>query len=373
MKYLTVEITTTQKCNMNCSYCFEGEELKNNDKQVNIQEIISALNELRSSDKFKELYDEININFWGGEPTLAYKECCEIIDAYKDTKVNFFFYTNGYSTFGVSKILDFYKSVINDSYKRISLQISYDGITNDIYRVDHNNKGTSHKILEFIKYMNTFYPSVNIKLKSVVLPNQIKWMVNNWTHFKELFLQYPRYNFKWAPTLEYTNHYNITEEDLKLYNTIFLKIAKLEIEFYEEYGHHLLTWFDYTTGTVCSAGTNILNIDLKGNILVCHGALYSKNKDSYKMSNIFNINYLKDYFESREEYSNLLNDRNKNVPEKCQGCDATVCYQCPIVSADNSKKSNNIKDNFYDIKIDLCEVYKCFGRIHQTVNKYLRR
>ena len=69
-----LEIATTSTCNMACTYCFEGEELKSKQKQhhQNIEPIIQKIDLLLSDPKFCMEYSGICLNFWGGEPTLNY-------------------------------------------------------------------------------------------------------------------------------------------------------------------------------------------------------------------------------------------------------------------------------------------------------------
>ena len=367
---LQVEITTTQSCNMACTYCFEGAELQNKKKQMHIDTILAKLIELKNSDKFKDEFSGININFWGGEPTMAFEVCNKIITHFKDSDTTFFFYTNGYSSFGTNLILQHYIKEIGTNFDRISFQVSYDGLYNDIERVDHKGEATSPKIFNFLDFMKEKYPDVVIRLKSVMLPEHLKTASKNWKHFKDIVERYNNPAFCWAPTLEYTNNYNITQNDLNEIEIELLKIAKLEMEYFKKTNHFLLTWFSSASPAVCSAGTNILNIDLDGNLTVCHGALYSSKKEELTLSNITNEHFIEEYFNNRMLFKNAFLNRQSTLPDECVGCDATVCYQCPTVNFDNSKKEKN-SDKFYDIKTDLCDIYKMFGRISQVVNKNL--
>lgn len=64
-----VVISITDRCNLNCGYCFKKEEMK-------------ALNELPLQE-WKEIYDRYNpsmIQLFGGEPTLRWAEVLEFIE-----------------------------------------------------------------------------------------------------------------------------------------------------------------------------------------------------------------------------------------------------------------------------------------------------
>ena len=52
--YFNLEIATISKCNMACTYCFEGEELQTNKKQTkeNIPDIINKVEALLDNEKF---------------------------------------------------------------------------------------------------------------------------------------------------------------------------------------------------------------------------------------------------------------------------------------------------------------------------------
>ena len=74
--YFNLEIATVSKCNMACTYCFEGEELKTKKKQTpeNLDDIINKIEEMLYNPDFQKTYPQgICVNFWGGEPTLNFE------------------------------------------------------------------------------------------------------------------------------------------------------------------------------------------------------------------------------------------------------------------------------------------------------------
>jgi len=370
---LAIEITTTQKCNMKCSYCFEGEELQNNKAIIDDHQMVDKIKELYNSSHFKILYDKIKICFWGGEPTLNYKTCNLFITEFADMNAEFFFYTNGYSFIHAKNIMDNYINVIGDDFSRISMQISYDGIYNDLERVDHNGNGTSEKIFLYLEMMNKHYPTfLNLSLKSTLLPEQLKNMVDNWKHFEEIHNRFPQFDFKWSPTIEYTNIYKISSNDLKEIRSQFLKIAKLEYDRFFNNKSFLLNWFNIDNHSIiCSAGTNIINIDLEGNLTPCHGALYSKNKDKLIITNIFNNDFIESFFIKAREYKVNLLDVGYVKKQECNDCSATVCYQCPTNNFDHNQ-TDDFYDSFYSQKYDLCSIYDTFGKISRSLKNKLK-
>ena len=68
-----LEINTTKKCNMSCTYCFEKETIKKaniEEKKSIIQpeEIVKFLE--NNITYLNKTYSSLNVSLWGGEPTL---------------------------------------------------------------------------------------------------------------------------------------------------------------------------------------------------------------------------------------------------------------------------------------------------------------
>jgi len=366
--FYTLEITTTQKCDMACSYCFEGEELQNNTKQNNTELIVKKIHEMLNDNEFAKKFNGININFWGGEPTLNQTMCKRLIDEFADSPVTFFFYTNGLNGINLMSIINYFNKRIKDN-DRLAFQISYDGLWHDIERVDHQGKGTKDNVYNTFQHIKKMFPNIRISLKSVLpvdkLTSSTNDFVENWKHFQNIQLEYP--DIDYSPTLEYTQKYNITDEQMNNIKKQLLMISKLELEHYKLFGKFVLSWFGVKEHVLCSAGANISNIDLEGNLSVCHGALYSPDKEDLKISSIFDTDFVQSICSANTKFTELL-----KMPEQCNGCLATVCYQCPTVNYSNSDKET-LEERYHDPKSDLCKIYKEFGTISRTVNKFLKK
>jgi len=359
MNYYSLEVTTTQKCDMACTYCFEGDELQNTQKQeLDVEKIV---NDLLEDKRFRSEFDGVALDFWGGEPTLNTKLIFELLEAFKDKPVNFFFYTNGLNGLTISSIIYKFKSFGIDD-RRFSFQVSYDGISHDQDRIDHSGKGTQERVLQSIRYLSKEFPEVNFSLKSTLPIHELERLVDHWDHYYELYQEMDW--VQWSPSLEYTNKYVIEQELLDKLQKDFTELAKREIAFYKKNGRFLFSWFGTGERAMCSAGVNISNIDLDGNLLVCHGALYAKDKEQFIIGNVDNIG--ESIMDSKEHHQDIM-----NMPEHCKGCSATVCYQCPIINVEHSDKEYD--EAFHDPKDDLCEIYKIFGLIDRTVQRYLKK
>ena len=362
--YFAYEVTTTQKCDMACTYCFEGEELQNTTKQTSTEDIIRSVHDMLVHKEFIKQYQGVKLDFWGGEPTQNTKMIIELMNEFKEYPVDFFFYTNGFNRHNIEKIITNFKfNKFNDD--RFSFQISYDGISHDAERIDHNGEGTADKIMDNIRYLTSKYPEIQISIKSTLPIDQLVHLDKHYEHFKSIIEEMPFLG--WSPTLEYTNKYIITDEQLELINKQFLLIAKKEIKYFQENNRFVWSWFGTKGRAVCSAGINIANVDINGNLSVCHGALYSPNKEDFTYGNVQDSSVPDLVLASKKKHEALY-----SIPDQCQGCSATVCYQCPIVNYDNSK-NDEYKDKYHDPKSDLCGVYKAFGKIDRTVQKYLNK
>ena len=291
MRY-NLELSSTPSCNMACTYCFEGDELKSKQKQTtqNAEFIIDKVYQMLNSEEFSKEYDGITINFWGGEPTLTYEWNKQIIEATRNFKnksggdVKYFFYTNGFNLKNVTKHIDLFD--LNDPVEQdqISMQISWDGETTKNLRVDHGSKPTYIKVKENVLALHKDYPNLNLGIKATINPIDLLKLESIWKNFYS-FRQEARAlnknaNITFSPTLNYYDDFDTSPDFLAKIKIEFLKIARLEqllvSQFTEngndarQYNDVLFTWFKpsgkhYTTGldqglkrlTNCSAGINI--------------------------------------------------------------------------------------------------------------------
>jgi len=357
--YYSYEITTTQQCNMACTYCFEGEELKDKTKQLNEKDIIRSVYDMLNDKEFMKDYTGITLNMWGGESTLNKEMIINLIQEFANYNIDFFFYTNGYNALDIATIIYKSKELLDNYEKRLRFQISFDGMNNDLERVDHAGNGTSKRILKNIDYFKKEFPEIAFTLKSTLMINELYNLVDHWYYWKDLIEKYPE--FSWSPTLEYTQQYDISKEQLDKITDQFLKIAKLDIQYYKNNSRYVWGWFEHKDKSLCSAGINISNVDLEGNVTMCHGALYSTKKDDLILGNIKDTNIIQKIKTNKYYTQEIF-----TMSDHCKNCVATVCYQCPTVN-------HELNGKFYEPKVDLCDVYQSFGKISRTVQKYLTK
>ena len=375
--YFNLEIATISKCNMACTYCFEGEELQTNKKQTkeNIPDIINKVEALLDNEKFNKEYPSgICINLWGGEPSLNFDWNKELIDTLKDKnyyhKITFFMYSNGYSYNKISNHIDLFTEyeLLQNKFR---LQISWDGIDNG--RINHKKEATTEKVKNHILTFALMYPYLNITTKATIQPSELLQLEEIWNQYFLLYKQSKkkpnRLNVNFSPTLNYVDDFD--DQDPNYLNQLkiqFGKVSKLEKAFYSKYNHHLFGWFSETQPeargkrlTNCSAGINLLAVDYNGQISSCHGTLYSPMKKEFEEFHNMNIKedtnqFINKFFISREE----LRTHHSYVANSCITCEATICYKCPVV---NIEQLNYLKpENFQIRDTRHCSIYKLFGK-----------
>jgi uncharacterized protein len=343
---LTLELSITDQCNMRCTYCFE-QEYEYKDKMGMDQAVLLAdrIVALTKEEKFKKIYNGLNITFWGGEPTINrqvleyfYYRFREEVDV-----VEFFLYTNGLT---ILKYLDIIRN------GDIEFQISYDGQPlHDLTRKTVGGGSTGKQLIEVFKVLAQ--EKIQFGIKSTITPIHFKYLMQVYLDFKYLnetifepngmFMQY-------SPTIDY--HGDMGQMNLEAFKWQMKEIAKLEIEHIKNGGKNFVwAWFSSKKGGVCSAGQTMFAIDKEGSYFNCHGALY-EDAPELNEGSIFKDNFL-----------DFIEDRKKNsiyeVNEKCKTCASTICSQCNIVFFTKSKKEN-YKDRWNDLEahgLPLCNFY----------------
>jgi len=360
--FFNLEILVIQQCNMRCTYCFEGIELENPATQKRFRDISNYINTLLNNSYFRENYDGICLNYWGGEPTLNNSLIEAFMDMYKDDeRINHFMYTNGTLP---KKIHKLYTKHIKGNFK---FQISYDG--NNSQRRNIKKINNDQEILNNIEEL--WSKDIQFSIKSTLtLDNIIDNIVQIWDHFEEIHMI--NKSVRYSPTLEYTEDYNLTEEQLIKIKNNMLIISKKELSFYKKYGYNLFSWFENKSLNRCSAGINIQCIDFSGDISLCHGTLYSPIKNDFSLYNITDPEAILKFRSFRESFKNEFIKKENNTNPECKDCISTTCYSCPIVNYSKNKEQDtqnklNPYEKLYTSNVSLCQIYKICGKYIKAV------
>lgn len=307
MKIKIVMITITEKCNLDCIYCYE--DYKSN-KVIDKELALSIIDRELSID---DGYDTVEIDFHGGEPFLCFdliKDICEIVWEREYTKKYYFFATtNG------SVIKNQEKEWLYNNRHRFICSISLDGnkTMQDI------NRSNSFDNIDYRFFVET-WPKQDIKMtisdKSLpYLADGIKFLHENGFVISENFA----YGIDWS-----SNDY---------LDVLKRELSKL-IEFYLEHPHiqrcKLLSMpieymsLDNSNNVMCGIGSGMKVYDTEGDLYPCH--FFQPNSVGIEKS-----------IESKKiDFSN----KQMFVDKECKGCN--ISNVCPTCYGANYSSTGNI-------------------------------
>lgn len=321
-----IDVNTTKSCNLRCTYCFEAkDEMSKEFSFTQTEALIQFVKDFMKTSEFTSQYSDLAINFWGGEPTLNKELFTRLVDEFEhNPKVRFFMYTNGFniSQWYIDKFKDLQKIRIN-GHPKIVIQISYDGQPiHDVNRITANDKGSADQVKATIanfKKQNVFHV-----LKSTIAPENFK-------HLYEAYLDVTSVGDGYFPTIDLHKEYENEEEYKKYGQDLYENLIKIAV-YEKKMKKDQFRWF-MDSRSLCSAGTNMIAIDLNGNILPCHGALYT-NYDEHLFCNLTDIGALEKVINKLNWYKTFF----RNEPEGCKQCTDNFCLRCNIVKYEYSKK-----------------------------------
>lgn len=358
-RMLNVDVNITRSCNFDCKYCFAKTPFaeKHEADNITFDHIKTFLESLPDTDFFKDNFDILNIGIWGGEPTLREVMVSDLIDQCDASNVKFMIFSNGfYLSQYMKSILDARKKRTVNVHPKLCIQVSYDGNPiHDMYRVSKISPlHTSNKIKENIKFLSK--NEIPFVLKSTITPESFKYLYDAYCDFRELNDELTGYGFKntnYFPTIDYYNPINYTDEELEILcqdlKKSLIKIAK------KEYMHiyPIFKWFEHNRA-LCSAGRDMMAIDIDGWIYNCHGCFYDENKSDHLIGNVKDINIID------KLQSNYIKFNYKKHDEgDCKKCPVTFCLRCNHAKYINSEKTKYLdKWRDFTAQPQLCEFYK---------------
>lgn len=345
-----IEIILTYECNFRCKYCYEkknGYNVKHISNNV-IDDILHYCDWY-----LKEYpYDELSLNFWGGEPSLKIDLIQKIVNYYlNNNRVKFVIYTNGSN---INQLLEISKQCNQILFGKFHIQVSYDYFTQD-NRILQTNISSKSIIIESIeKLINSNVP---FNTKSTLLFEDLPLVDKVYGEFcnlnDELKNKYKLANnpLSLAITVDTTLKWKKTDQEFdemmiefknSMQNILKKAVQKPEYEF---------NWLNGTR-QLCTAGKNFFCIDIDGFVYPCHGIMFVPNKDQYCFGNI-------------KEFKKFQFDFNVfKQPEKCLKCDTTVCFRCNA-SFQSFSKLTSLSEKWNDF----CQSEK-YCQIQQTISNY---
>lgn len=211
-KRRTIQIAITERCNLNCVYCYEHR------KDLRILSVEAAkkflLREARNVDDF----DEFEINFHGGEPMLAFPQIREIAEWVWGQKwpkpYICFATTNGTLVHG--EIKEWFRA----NAKRFVLGLSLDG-TKEMH---DTNRSKSYDKIDFAFFRES-WPFQGVK--ATVSPQSIHSFADGIKHILELGFPYSinlAYGMEWTEDL-----LPVYRRELKKVADFYLSRPELEL------------------------------------------------------------------------------------------------------------------------------------------------
>lgn len=313
---VTAAIWVTTTCNLNCSYCYEGELKKNKSMDFKTAEkIIEFIIEYIK----KKNEDNLIINYHGGEPFLEFKIIKFITQEISrkaneiNKKVVFGATTNG--TLINTEIKEFLYHKPN-----FHISVSLDGAkeTHDSNRVYRNGNGTYNKIVPICLEMLKKRP--DIRARMTFNSCTVNSLYENIVHLADLgfnvIASAPNYfdngwNAKSMSILskELEKVYNFVELKKK-YNTSF-RVGLVDATLKKKKGP-------------CSGGINSININPEGYIFPC---TYVVENQKYIIGDVKTGIDL--------EKVNNFQLINKGVNTECEGCNYMqycISTRCKVVN-----------------------------------------
>lgn len=353
-----IEFTTTSACNFGCVYCFEGHckeldysRVQNSKTFITPEEAKAFVLEYTSTICPEEKSHEIS--FWGGEPLMNYDFIESLVQLLaQDTRFHFMMYTNGSH---VKKYLARLKSLCDLTRGNLYIQVSYDGISNDVQRLTKTGKGTSKVALEAHRLLKA--ANIPTGFKSVITPETYKDLFANFIDIAVVHGDHynPSNDSHNVVTSERANEYL---GDLK---TNLVKIAKYIHD--NKLDPAKFTWFT-SSRKMCRAGYRFVTVDVDGTLFPCHGFMYSG--DRHKVANIRDIDRMQKIKELSSELEQATKAQHPNG--ECENCNVVFCTRCPAGSATLSKDLGLSRTEEYAfINRFTCSVFKLSDKIGKAL------
>lgn len=300
-------------CNFNCKYCMQSDYKLSPMKEEKIDECVDFI-KYYSELAFQGDYP-LQVNFFGGEPLMYFDKIKYIVNALKDCNVVYTVITNGSLISG--EVLDF----INDH--NISVCISWDG-RNTEYSRNVDVFKTNRENLFNIK--NGFFVSgvMNSSMYPKEFFEDLEKLENDLSEYRGEEIKIG-FNLDCLYNLGHENDvYNIDfqrlYEEIKEMSHNYIYDSDKNSKFANYYINELVNNLKGAVDienfmSMCMNGIHTLNLDLNGNLHMCHDV------DNKVLGTIYSD--VESYMNNFHKYNNIAPDYYKNT---CVNCE--VRYLC---------------------------------------------
>ena len=326
-------IVLTNKCNLNCSYCFAKELTNQKEQSFSVENFVKAVNFIKSDNNPK-------IGIVGGEPTIHsdFSKFIEILNNDNEIR-NCVIYTNGIELYKYIGILQPAKfGLLINCNSPSDIGYLYNKLENSLKLLSKSNK--KEFSLGINIYSNTMDYSYIFNLLKIVNQHQLRFSISisnkekqNSNDILDLLEQY-------NPII--LNFYNdcikneivpyldcagipicIMNDELKKAQ---LKIGELQKKY--KFYHNIL-------GTPCS-----LQVDILPDLTAIRSICYPNYKEKFLISDFKSVSSLtKFFYNSIDVYHNLL-----FISEKCNECKYRLFGLCNVCLGFTINKFQEFKD-----------------------------
>lgn len=298
----------TNRCNMNCSYCYEREYFKDNLKDISEETAKRAVDFLVENHKpgvKARPNEDINICYFGGEPTLNWEVLknniayCRAIEAGKKIKIGLYLLTNAKE---LPAPEDEFFRILRDY--GVKMQVSLDGCK----EAHDSTRGHFDTI---VKNTRKITESLNrhIIVRMTITPDNVRHAFESFRAMAELSC-----TVNMVPIVEE----EWTEELIGVAKDQFKKI----MNYYQKLSRVKPIRFNIAENCVnpafrhCQVGSSMVSITVNGIVYPCHRfQFHPEPEKNWKMGDIFN---------GIERYPNF-----NGVFAKCYSCETNICHPCP--------------------------------------------
>lgn len=358
-KRFGLDINATYKCNFRCGYCYEqcGEKHSKFDKNL-IPDVLKLITNISNNRHFSENNSGIQLNFWGGEPTLNMPLIETIIEHTQyNREISYFIYTNGSN---IESIIDLYKKY-NLNKTSFGLQISYDGqFLQDKYRRSAKDSPTSSLVMSSI--LRAIEEKLPFSVKSTIAYTEFEYLFPTFIEFvmlNEVSKDKLNMPLIYSPSIDTFNTAS-SEEYEKYISTLTDSINKI-YQYHESHFANQRSIFSWLNPqrAVCAAGSNLLALDTNGDILTCHGCFYLEDRNAHVISNIRNL----DVVEKLAKWSQYHKQFVQVMPLQCLNCETTICIKCNAHVYNQSKLTGYVSKWTDYTQSAPCFFFKHIGNI----------
>lgn len=269
---MLVQIQLTERCNLNCTYCFEGEKslvTMDGDFAKRVIDFVHGSYQSYLVELPKP--EDLVLVFYGGEPFLVFDLIKELFHyseskatIYAHSTVRYALITNGYGL--TPEIMDF----LSEHRDKVRIKVSLDGNqpTNDAHRRNLANEGTFERVFANAKKLQEEVDSVQIAM--VIMPDQVENLYDNVRFFTES--GFSKIEFEVAATTEWRQEdFDKLEDQVDRLIDYYLEQLQKDPEYklvaLDNWLRPLLV--ESNPVVRCGAGRNSFFINTEGKIYTC--------------------------------------------------------------------------------------------------------